>query len=654
MTENLMKTNQDMMQAFMTEMRAERAHHKRDDSPPHTATGESGAGHHTGEASQPTVDPTYVAQTSGAAEHFEAGHANERRLIAFRKHKPPVFLGSKDPKVVTTWLMWMDKIFQVIRYQDPQKLMYSVDMLEGDAHEWWCNVSRPFIIQGEELTWALFQGLFHEEYFPRDVREAKQGEFDKLVQGSLNVDAYLAKFNELVKFANYGGTLPTPQNLSSKFQRGLSEKIAKRVSNTAVRNFADLVTECKRAETVYGRYPKSNSAKDQEVKRTAGPSGSNYRDGHHHNNNGGRVGHYTRECYSNTGQASNLQALPSVPNVGRVYTTNVQQTEKALNLVKVDCCEKRLILSPEKLAVCPSPYLSVCQTVKALKAGDLGYVLLGGLVGDKEEEISNISMINEFADVFHDEIPEFPPEREIEFSIYLLPGVGPISLAPYQMSPVEFAELRKHIEELSAKNIIRPSVSPWGEPVLFVKKKDGSMRLCTDYRQLNKILIKPENVPKTAFRSKYGHFEYQVIPFRLTNASAVFMDYMHCVFKLYRDQFVIVFIDDILIYSKSKDEHMDHLRTVLPVLKDKKLYAKPSRCEFWLSEVQFLGHVLSSSGGVVDPSKIKAVNDWERPKTLTEIKSFMGLAGYYHRFIHGFLAMFEYLQSNDLQPELEK
>ncbi|XP_061346450.1 uncharacterized protein LOC133292092 [Gastrolobium bilobum] len=121
-----------------------------------------------------------VAQSSGVAEQVVAG-TDEQRLISFRKHKPPAFQGSRDPKVVTTWLMGMDKIFQVMRCQDPQRLMYSFYMLEGDAHEWWCNTSRPFTIQGEELTWALFERLFHEGYFPRDVREAKQGEFEKLV-----------------------------------------------------------------------------------------------------------------------------------------------------------------------------------------------------------------------------------------------------------------------------------------------------------------------------------------------------------------------------------------------------------------------------------------------------------------------------------------
>ncbi|XP_061341618.1 uncharacterized protein LOC133287933 [Gastrolobium bilobum] len=227
-------------------MRANRVRHRRDDSPLHTATpsitprqGESEASHHTTDPTyipEPSVDPNSVVQTSGVAEQVVDDAVDERRLISFRKHKPPVFLGSKDPKEVTTWLRGTDKILQVMRYQDPQKLLYSVYMLEGDAHEWWCNVTRPFTIPGEELIWALFEGLFHEEYFPRDIWEAKQGEFDKLVQGSMTVDAYLAKFNELVKFANYGGTLPMPEFLSAKFQRGLSEKIAKRMSNTAVRN----------------------------------------------------------------------------------------------------------------------------------------------------------------------------------------------------------------------------------------------------------------------------------------------------------------------------------------------------------------------------------------------------------------------------------
>ncbi|XP_074376979.1 uncharacterized protein LOC141718495 [Apium graveolens] len=262
--------------------------------------------------------------------------------------------------------------------------------------------------------------------------------------------------------------------------------------------------------------------------------------------------------------------------------------------------------------------------------------------------------------------------REIEFAIDLAPGTEPVSKAPYRMAPVEMKELAKQLQELLEKGVIRPSVSPWGAPVLFVKKKDGSMRLCIDYRELNKLTIKnkyplpriddlfdqlkgakyfskidlrsgyhqlkikPEDIPKTAFRTRYGHYEFLVMSFGLTNAPAAFMDLMNRIFKEYLDKFVIVFIDDILIYSKTEEDHAKHLRTILEILRKKKLYAKLSKCEFWLQEVQFLGHIVSNEGIKVDPAKIEAIMNWERPRTPTEVRSFLGLAGYYRRFVQNF------------------
>ena len=240
------------------------------------------------------------------------------------------------------------------------------------------------------------------------------------------------------------------------------------------------------------------------------------------------------------------------------------------------------------------------------------------------------------------------------------------------MAPVEMKELAAQLQDLLDKGVIRPSVSPWGAPVLFVKKKDGSMRLCIDYRELNKLTvknkyplpriddlfdqlkgaeyfskidlrsgyhqlkIKPEDIPKTAFRTRYGHYEFLVMAFGLTNAPAAFMDLMNRIFKKYLDKFVIVFIDDILIYSKTQEEHAEHLKIALEILRNEKLYAKFSKCEFWLQEVQFLGHVVNKEGIKVDPAKIEAVMSWERPKTPTEVRSFMGLAGYYRRFVQDF------------------
>nr|KYP33206.1 Retrovirus-related Pol polyprotein from transposon 17.6 [Cajanus cajan] len=195
------------------------------------------------------------------------------------------------------------------------------------------------------------------------------------------------------------------------------------------------------------------------------------------------------------------------------------------------------------------------------------------------------------------------------------------------------------------------------------------MRLCVDYRQLNKVNIKNkyplpriddlmdqlvqgyvfskidlrsgyhhirvrvEDVPKTAFRTRYGHYEYLFMPFGLTNAPGVFMDYMNMIFHPYLDRFVVVFIDDILVYSKTMEEHIEHLRIVLQTLKEKQLYTKLSKCEFWLDSVNFLGHVISNSGIVVDPAKVKVMLEWSILKSVFEIRSFLGLAGYYRRFI---------------------
>ena len=234
--------------------------------------------------------------------------------------------------------------------------------------------------------------------------------------------------------------------------------------------------------------------------------------------------------------------------------------------------------------------------------------------------------------MFPEDLPGLPPDREVEFTIEVLPGTAPISKAPYRMAPIELAEVKKQIEELLNKGFIRPSTSPWGAPVLLVKKKDGTQRLCIDYRELNKVTIKNKyplpriddlfdqlcgatifsrldlrsgyhqlkvkasDIPKTAFRTRYGHYEFLVMPFGLTNALAVFIDLMNRVFSPYLDKFVIVFIDDILFYSKTREEHAEHLRTMLQVLREKRLCGKLSKCAFWQESVDFLGHIISGQG----------------------------------------------------------
>ncbi|GKF45496.1 putative reverse transcriptase domain-containing protein, partial [Tanacetum coccineum] len=203
-------------------------------------------------------------------------------------------------------------------------------------------------------------------------------------------------------------------------------------------------------------------------------------------------------------------------------------------------------------------------------------------------------------------------------------------------------ELSDQLQELSDKGFIRPSSSPWGAPVLiddlFDQLQGSSIYSKIDLRSCyHQLRVREEDISKTAFRTRYGHYEFQVILFGLTNAPAVFMDLMNRVCKPYLDKFVIVFIDDdILIYSKNKQEHEEHLKQILELLKKEELYAKFSKYEFWISKVQFLGHVIDSEGIHMDPAKIEAIKDWTSPKSPTEIRQFLGLVGYYRRFIEGF------------------
>ena len=223
--------------------------------------------------------------------------------------------------------------------------------------------------------------------------------------------------------------------------------------------------------------------------------------------------------------------------------------------------------------------------------------------------------------------------------------------------------------------------------MLFVKKKDGTLWLCIDYRQLNKLTVKNKyplpkiddlfdqlksasifskidllsgyhqlrikdvDVHKTMFRTRYGHYEFLVMPFGLTNAPATFMDLMNRVFRPYVDQFVIVFIDDILVYSKDRESHETHLRVVLETLRKEQLYVKLSKCEFWLNEVSFLGHIVSKEGIRVDPKKIVVV-EWKPPRNVTEVRSFLGLVGYYRRVVKGF-SMIAALMTRLLQKNVK-
>jgi len=289
------------------------------------------------------------------------------------------------------------------------------------------------------------------------------------------------------------------------------------------------------------------------------------------------------------------------------------------------------------------------------------------------EEPPEVSrLLEEFDDVFPDELPGgLPPARPWDHRIDVLPESTPPYRPPYRLSPGETEELKRQLDDLLEKGFIRPSSSPYAAPVIFVKKKDGTLRACQDYRPLNRITKKdryplpiiddlldslrgsvffskldlrsgyhqirvaPEDVHKTVFSSKFGHYEFLVLPFGLCNAPATFMRAMDNVFAQDRS-FVKVFLDDVLVHSPSFEQHLVDLRKTLTRLRDSKYYAKREKCEFLRTEIAFLGHSVSRRGVATDPDKLEVLKEWPVPSSQTAVRSFLGFAGYYQRFVRNF------------------
>ncbi|KAA3470465.1 Retrotransposon protein [Gossypium australe] len=541
---------------------------------------------------------------------------------------------------------------------------------------------------------GLLPKEFRKKYISEWFIDQKRKEFLELKQGRMTMTEYERKFVRLNKYARE--CVSTEAIMCKRFEDGLNEDIRLLVGVLELKEFVVLVERACKAEELSKEKRKAEfEARDSRkrlMNKSFQSSSKKSRDMHTRSKarttsivsvgnsrfNKPKCQHCGRrhpdECRMNNRacfkwwpvrnvgngtSSSGVSKDSAVRSEARAYAIRAREDASSPDVITDESGELPIVIS----------LMSAQRYVRKGCEAYLAYVLNTKVL---ELKIESVSVVCEYPDVFPEEISGLPPVREVELAIDLVLGTGPISIAPYRMAPTELKELKSQLQELIDKCFERPSFSPWGAPVLFIKKKDRSMRLCIDYRQLNKVMIKNKyplsriddsfdqlkgatvfskidlrsgyyqlrvkdpDVLKIAFRMRYEHYEFLVMHFGLTNAPAVFMDLMNRIFLPYLDKFVVIFIDDILIYSRDMSEHAEHLRIELQTLRDKKLFAKFRKSEFWLREVRFLGHVVSTEGIRVDPSKILIIVDWKPLRNVFEVRSFLGLARYYRHIVKGF------------------
>ncbi|GJV92985.1 putative nucleotidyltransferase, ribonuclease H [Tanacetum coccineum] len=583
---------------------------------------------------------------NGAGGQGGAPAARECTFSGFMKCNPTVFPWHTEGSV------------------EPRKVKFAAATLQGRALTWWnSQVATMGLEAANQIGWTKMKRIMTEEFCPREEVQRMEHELWNLKVSCADgtcLDGTNISMLEIEGLRGHKGNGKSSQGGNNGNNRNNNRDNTRhnQLNNQRQGNARAMTTAPAEQGGYAGNKPLCNRCKK-----------------HHFGycnvvcNNCGKAGHMARDCKGKA-IATGANARPTVTcyDCGeKGHTRNY--CPKKRDLQGEEARGRAYVIRDAEKQQGPNGGRG---SRKYIERGHQLFVAHVTEKEPKEKRLEDVPVIRDFPEVFPDDLPGLPPPRQVEFKIELVPGAAPVARAPYRLAPSELKELADQLQELSEKGFIRPSSSPWGAPVLFVKKKDGSFRMCIDYRELNKLTVKnryplpriddlfdqlqgssvyskinlrsgyhqlrirEEDIPITAFRTRYGHYEFQVMPFGLTNAPAVFMDLMNRVCKPYLDKFVIVFIDDILIYSKNKEEHERHLKIILELLKNEQLYAKFSKCDFWLESVQFLGHVIDNKGVHVDPAKVEAIRNWSAPTTPKEVRQFLGLAGYYRRFIEGF------------------
>ncbi|GKA45600.1 putative reverse transcriptase domain-containing protein [Tanacetum coccineum] len=503
-----------------------------------------------------------------------------------------------------------------------KKVKFAAATLEGPTLTWWkTKVATMSLETVNQMPWTEMKQLMTAEFYPGEEIKRMEHELRNLKVKEYDVVAYTHRFNELSLMCP---RMVEPERVKvDAYIRGLTDNIKGEVTSSKPADLNEVV------HMAHKLMEQKSKARDERILEGKKQKRESFQSRN-------SSGHTRNQCPKKVKQEKvgevrgRAYAIKDAePQVNHIFEIDLMPIELGTfdviigmdSLVKHDSvivCGEKVVHIPygNKTLIVEGnkgvSQLKVISCIKARKYVERGCHLFSAHVTkkkSKEKRLEDMPIIHDF------------PE-----------GAAPVARAPYRLAPSEMKELSVQLQELLEKGFICPSSSPWGAPVLFVKKKDGSFRMCIDYYELNKLTIdlrsgyhqlriKEEDIPITAFRTRYGHFEFQVMPFGLTNVPTVFMDLMNRVCKPYLDKFVIVFIDDILVYSKNEEEHGKHLKIILELLKKERLYAKFSKYDFWLDSVQFLGHVIDHSGVLVDPAKIEAIKSWAAPTTPMSTKS---------------------------------
>ncbi|TYK02787.1 RVT_1 domain-containing protein/zf-CCHC domain-containing protein/RVP_2 domain-containing protein [Cucumis melo var. makuwa] len=539
-------------------------------------------------------------EMQGPTQGQSVGESSTPRVQIERSKKlgATVFEGSTDPADAEDWLNMLEKCFDVMYCPKERKVRLATFLLQKKAEGWWKSILARRS-DTRTLDWQI--GIFEDKYYPSTYCETKRDKFLSLKQGSLSVAEYERKYTKLSRYADV--IVASESDRSGRFER---VETVLRVEQS--------ITEEKSTVELSRRASTASEFRGCEQRRFT-PGGVVGRPKQH-----GKVYAMTQQEAEDAPDVI-IVLVEGISMLVDLIPLELQRLDVILGMdflfahyAAMDCRRKKLVFKKLGFSevvfrgmrkVVPRSLISVLKAEKLLRKGYIAFLSHVVVVQREKLKPEDVPVVKEFLDVFLDDLSGFPPDREIEFSIELLPRTTSISLTHFKMAPSELKELKVQLQELVDKGYIKPSVSPWGTPLLFVKKKDGAalfskIDLRSEYHQLK---VRESAIPKTTFRTR---------------------------------SVCDRFINDILVYSVDREAHEEHLRIVLQTLRDKHLYAKFSKCEFWLEQVVFLGHVVSAKGDGVDPQKVKAVVNCERPTSAIEVHSFLGLAGYYRHFIEDF------------------